>query len=90
MANPKVMMQAASFLTKMNIPYSSIKMFGKMLMINTTDIESANVIASILNGSGVANVGVEEPEDRYQDDYAVVGLMSDEIEYSDEEEGEDQ
>lgn len=84
MSNPKVIIQAASFLTKMNIPYTSIKMFGKMLMINTTDIESARVIESILNGSGVANVNVEELEDRYEEDYAVVGLINDE-ELKDEE-----
>jgi hypothetical protein len=88
MTNPKVMMQASSFLTRMNIPYSSIKMFGKLLMINTTDIQSANLIASILNSSGAANVSVDEPEDRYQEDYAVVGLMNDEIEYGEETDDE--
>lgn len=77
MANSKIMLQAADFLTKMNIPYTSIKMFGKMLMINTTDIESARVIESILNGSGAANVSVDE--DRYQNDYAIVGLIQEEI-----------
>jgi len=86
MANPKVILQAADFLTKMNIPYKSIKMFGKMLMINTTDFESACIIESILNGSGAANVSVEAPEDRYSDDYAVIGLLNDEIEYDDEQE----
>lgn len=86
MANPKVMLQAAEFLTKMNIPYKSIKMFGKMLMINTTDHESARIIENILNGSGAANVSVEAPEDRYSDDYAVVGLLNDDIEYDDEDE----
>lgn len=88
MANPKVILQAADFLTKMNIPYKSIKMFGRMLMINTTDHESARIIESILNGSGAANVSVEAPEDRYSDDYAVVGLLNNEIEYADDEDEE--
>lgn len=77
MASPKVMLQAADFLTRMNIPYTSIKMFGRMLMINTTDIESARIIESILNGSGAANVSVDE--DRHQNDYAIVGLIQEEI-----------
>lgn len=88
MTNPKVMMQASSFLTRMNIPYSSIKMFGKLLMINTTNIQSANLIASILSDSGAANVSVDEPEDRYQKDYAVVGLMNDDVEYGEETDDE--
>lgn len=86
MTNPRVMLQAADFLTKMNIPYTSIKMFGKMLMINTTDYQSACVIESILNGSGAANVSVEAPEDRYNDDYAVVGLVNDENQEEEKEE----
>lgn len=57
-------------------------------MINTTDIQSANLIASILNDSGAANVSVDEPEDRHQEDYAVVGLMNDEIEYGEETDDE--
>lgn len=88
MANPKVMLQAAGFLTKMGIPYKSVKMFGKMLMINTTNEQSARVIESILNGSGAADVSIEAPEDRYSDDYAVVGLLNDEFDDEDELDGE--
>jgi|GEM_PF-5287690 len=85
MANPKVIQQASAFLTRMGIPYTSIKMYVKMLMINTTDYQSARIIESILNGSGVEKVGVEEPEDRHNTDYSVVGLVGDDI-YGDEEE----
>lgn len=83
MSNPKIIIQTANFLSKMNIPYTSVKMFGKMLMVNTPDIESAKIIESILNGTGLVNVGIDEEQDRYQDDYAVVGLVN---EYEEEEE----
>lgn len=78
MSNPKIIIQTANFLNKMNIPFTSVKMFGKMLMINTPDIQSAELIQSILNGSGLTNVGFDGEQDRYHDDYAVVGLVDDE------------
>ena len=84
MSNPKIIIQTANFLNKMNVPYTSIKMFGKMLMINTPNIESAEIIQSILNGTGLANVGIDEDQDRYQDDYAVVGLVNDDDEEEEE------
>ena len=80
MSNPKIIIQTVNFLNKMNIPYISVKMFGKMLMINTPDIESARIIESVLNGTGLIDVGVDEEQDRYHDDYAVVGLVNDEEE----------
>lgn len=79
MSSAKVILQASNFLTQMGIPFTSIKMFGRMLMINTTDYQSARVIESILNGSGIEKVGIEEPDDRYNDEYTIAGLIEEEL-----------
>jgi hypothetical protein len=76
MANHRIMLQASSFLTQMGIPFQSVKMFGNLLVIHTNDYQSAEVIQSILNGSGVSKTGIEEP-DRANDDYVVTGLIND-------------
>lgn len=78
----------------MGIPFQSVKMFGKLLVIHTNNYHSAEVIQSILNGSGVSKTGIEEP-DRSNDDYVVTGLINDaldealeefdDIDYGDEE-----
>lgn len=76
MANHRIMLQASSYLTQMGIPFQSVKMFGKLLVIHTNDYHSAEIIQSILNGSGVSKTGIEEP-DRMNDDYVVTGLIND-------------
>jgi len=94
MANHKIMLQASSYLTQMGIPFQSVKMFGKLLVIHTNDHHAAKIIQSILSGSGVNKTGIEEP-DRMNDDYVVTGLIDDainealeefdDIDYGDEE-----
>lgn len=79
MANHRIMLQASSYLTQMGIPFKSVKMFGKLLVIHTNDNYSAEVIKSILNGSGVSKTGIEEP-DRTHNDYVVTGLINDALE----------
>lgn len=78
MANHRIMLQASSYLTQMGIPFQSVKMFGNLLVIHTNDYHSAEIIQSILNGSGVSKTGIEEP-DRANDNYVVTGLISDAI-----------
>jgi hypothetical protein len=78
-SNPKILIQASDFLTKMNIPYTSVKMFGKILVINTTDIESAKVIESVLNGSGIESVSIHRPDDRYDEEYSVVAELEEDL-----------
>lgn len=76
MANHRIMLQASNYLTQMGIPFKSVKMFGKLLVIHTNDNYSAEVIKNILNGSGVSKTGIEEP-DKPNDDYVVTGLIND-------------
>lgn len=73
MANPKVIQQAANFFIENGIKYKSIKMFGKLLVVNVYDYETAVAVQDILNGAQVQKTGIEGPIE--EDDYDVTGLV---------------
>jgi len=75
MANPKVIQQAATFFIENGIKYKSIKMYGKLLVINVFDYKTAKDVQDILNGSYVQKTGIEGPTE--DDDYDVTGLIED-------------
>jgi len=73
MANPRVIQQAAKFFIENNIKYKSIKMYGKLLVINVYDYETAKTVQDVLNGSYVQKTGIEGPTE--DEDYDVTGLV---------------
>lgn len=96
MANPKVIQQAARFFTENGLQYKSIKMFGRLLVVNVYDYETARIVQSVLNGSGIEKTDIEGPI--YDEkDYDVTGLVEEALaqhlkdaeEWKDEEELKD-
>lgn len=94
MANSRVIQQAAKFFIESGIKYKSIKMFGKMLVVNVYDYQTAKTVQDVLNGSHVQKTGIEGPTE--DDDYDVTGLVEEalaqhlkEIEDWDEDESEE-
>lgn len=77
MITGEIIQQMASFFTRMGIPYKSIKMYANMFIIHATDKESAEVIESILNKSGMSKVSVTEEEDG---EHVVTGTTEDDQE----------
>jgi hypothetical protein len=73
MANSRVIQKAANFFIENGIKYKSIKMFGKMLVVNVYDYETARTVQDVLNGSYVQKTGIEGPSE--DDDYDVTGLV---------------
>lgn len=73
MANPRIIQQAAKFFIENEIKYKSIKMFGKLLVVNVYDYETAVTVQDILNGSYVQKTGIEGPTEN--EDYDVTGLI---------------
>lgn len=73
MASPRIIQQAAKFFIENQIKYKSIKMFGKLLVINVYDYETAVTVQDILNGSYVQKTGIEGPTEN--EDYDVTGLI---------------
>lgn len=73
MANSLIIQQAAKFFIENGIKYKSIKMFGKLLVVNVYDYETATTVQDILNGSYIQKTGVEGPTE--DEDYDVAGLV---------------
>lgn len=74
MANPKVIQQAARFFNENGLKYKSIKMFGRLLVVNVYDYQTARIVQNVLNGSGVEKVDIEGPVGE-EEDYDVAGLV---------------
>jgi hypothetical protein len=73
MANSRVIQQAAKFFIENGIKYKTIKMFGKMLVVNVYDYETARTVQDVLNGAQVQKTGIEGPTE--DEDYDVAGLV---------------
>lgn len=75
MSNFKIIKQASSFFNENGLKYKSIKMYGKLLIVNVYDYQTAKMVQEILNGSYVQKTGIEGPTE--EDDYDVTGLIED-------------